>query len=141
MSLLYGKLIKKYFYIMIIKSILRQNLNNKLHRFISTKPLNILGIETSCDDTSCSIVNSDRKLVSECTISQFEVHEPMGGIVPNLALKNHIKNLPKCVKTTLDRANMTMDDIDVVAVTRGPGLASCLSVGVNASKTLAAALK
>lgn len=108
------------------------------HRLYSEKTLTVLGIETSCDDTSAAVVTSDRKILSEVVRTQHQLHEPMGGIVPTLASTGHMQNLPMVVREALDSANKSIGDIDCVAVTRGPGLPPCLSVGMNAAKTLAA---
>lgn len=112
-------------------------------RLLSTqiRPLRVLGIETSCDDTSAAIVTSDRQILSEVVRGQQELHEPMGGIVPTLASKSHSRNLPGVICETLDLAGLTVQDLDAVAVTRGPGLPPCLPVGLNAAKTLAAVSK
>ncbi|KAI9475465.1 MAG: glycoprotease family-domain-containing protein [Benjaminiella poitrasii] len=109
-------------------------------RLFSTqkKPLTVLGIETSCDDTSAAIVTSDRRILAEVVRGQLDVHEPMGGIVPTLASKHHSRNLPSVICETLERANLSVDALDAIAVTRGPGLPPCLPVGLNAAKTLAA---
>ncbi|KAG0339898.1 hypothetical protein BG004_006631 [Podila humilis] len=111
--------------------------------FTKTKrPLIALGIETSCDDTCAAVVTSDRQILSEVLRTQHHLHEPMGGIVPKLAHHAHMRNLPEVVREAIQRAGLGSDlsKIDVVAVTRGPGLAHCLGVGLNAAKTLAAAL-
>ncbi|KAJ9088447.1 Mitochondrial tRNAs modification protein [Entomophthora muscae] len=105
------------------------------------RELNILGIETSCDDTSAAIINNKGLILAEHTMNQFHIHEPMGGIVPNLALRSHTINLPNVVATTLEKANLSITDIDIFAFTRGPGIPACLSVGTNATKTLAASLR
>ncbi|KAG0201092.1 hypothetical protein BGX28_006043 [Mortierella sp. GBA30] len=106
------------------------------------RPLIALGIETSCDDTCAAIVTSDRQILSEVLRTQHHLHEPMGGIVPKLAHHAHMRNLPEVVKEAIQKAGLErgVQDIDLVAVTRGPGLAHCLGVGLNAAKTLAAAL-
>ena len=106
-----------------------------------TRPIKVLGIETSCDDTSAAIVTSDRQILAEVVRGQQELHEPMGGIVPTLASKGHSRNLPGVICETLDRAGLTVQDLDAIAVTRGPGLPPCLPVGLNAAKTLAAVSK
>ncbi|KAI9498485.1 glycoprotease family-domain-containing protein [Zychaea mexicana] len=111
----------------------------KRTRLYATKV--VLGIETSCDDTSAAIVTSDRTILSEVVKSQQEMHEPMGGIVPTLASLGHSRHLPSVICETLDRAKLTIADIDAIAVTRGPGLPPCLPVGLNAAKTLAAVSK
>ncbi|KAF9915608.1 hypothetical protein BX616_005752 [Lobosporangium transversale] len=107
------------------------------------RPLIALGIETSCDDTCAAIVTSDRRILSEVIRTQHHLHEPMGGIVPKLAHHAHMRNLPEAVKEAIQKADLGergIQEIDIVAVTRGPGLAHCLGVGLNAAKTLAAAL-
>jgi N6-L-threonylcarbamoyladenine synthase len=110
-------------------------------RFYSVqRPLRILGIETSCDDTSAAIVDSDRNILAETIHGQQTLHEPMGGIVPTLASKGHSRNLPRVICETLEKAKLSVQDLDAIAVTRGPGLPPCLPVGLNAAKTLAAVL-
>ncbi|KAF9365290.1 hypothetical protein BGX34_010596 [Mortierella sp. NVP85] len=106
------------------------------------RPLIALGIETSCDDTCAAIVTSDRRILSEVLRTQHHLHEPMGGIVPKLAHHAHMRHLPEVVQEAIQKAGLGGDiqKIDVIAVTRGPGLAHSLGVGLNAAKTLAAAL-
>ncbi|KAF9165541.1 S-glutathionyl-(chloro)hydroquinone reductase [Actinomortierella ambigua] len=108
----------------------------------SVRPLVCLGIETSCDDTCAAIVTSDRQILSEVLRTQHHLHEPMGGIVPKLAHHAHMQQLPNVVREAIQAARLPngLADIDVVAVTRGPGLAHSLGVGLNAAKSLAAAL-
>lgn len=100
--------------------------------------IKVLGIETSCDDTSAAIVTSDRQILSEVVQGQQDLHEPMGGIVPTLASLGHSRHLPNVICETLEQAGLKIQDIDAIAVTRGPGLPPCLPVGLNAAKTLAA---
>ncbi|EIE89583.1 hypothetical protein RO3G_14294 [Rhizopus delemar RA 99-880] len=107
----------------------------------SKRHLKVLGIETSCDDTAAAIVTSDRQILAEVVRGQQELHEPMGGIVPMLASSSHCRNLPGVITETLERARLTVQDLDAIAVTRGPGLPPCLPVGLNAAKSLAAVLK
>ncbi|KAG0290462.1 hypothetical protein BGZ98_003470, partial [Dissophora globulifera] len=100
-------------------------------------------IETSCDDTCAAVVTSDRQILSEVVRTQHHLHEPLGGIVPKLAHHAHMRNLPEVVREAIQNAGLGelgVQAIDLVAVTRGPGLAHCLGVGLNAGKTLAAAL-
>ncbi|KAF9929151.1 hypothetical protein FBU30_001828 [Linnemannia zychae] len=107
------------------------------------RPLIALGIETSCDDTCAAVVTSDRRILSEVLRTQHHLHEPMGGIVPKLAHHAHMRNLPSVVQEAIQSAGLGeqgIQAIDVIAVTRGPGLAHSLGVGLNAAKTLAAAL-
>ncbi|CAH1762035.1 19395_t:CDS:2 [Entrophospora sp. SA101] len=111
------------------------------NKIVKKKTFNVLGIETSCDDTAVAIVNSDRQIISEAIHLQQHLHEPNGGIVPNLAMASHQQNLPLVVREALDKSNLDLiRDIDVIAVTRGPGLPACLGIGLSAAKTLAAAL-
>ncbi|CAI2175927.1 16595_t:CDS:2 [Funneliformis geosporum] len=121
---------------------LRLSRNYSIFSPITRSPFTVLGIETSCDDTGVAIVNSDRQIISEAIHLQQQLHEPYGGIVPNLAMSSHQQNLPLVIREALDKANMDIArDIDVVAVTRGPGLPACLGNGLSAGKALAAALR
>lgn len=101
----------------------------------------VLGIETSCDDTSAAIVSSNREILSQVVHGQKDLHEPMGGIVPTLASLGHSQHLPGVITRTLEEANLSINEIDAIAVTRGPGLPPCLPVGLNAAKALAAVTK
>ncbi|KAI9365033.1 glycoprotease family-domain-containing protein [Pilaira anomala] len=128
----------------LLRSIYRSTILGRTStRLLSTtqRPLRVLGIETSCDDTSAAIVTSDRRILSEVVRGQQEIHEPMGGIVPTLASKGHSQNLPGVISETLELAGLTIQDLDAIAVTRGPGLPPCLPVGLNAGKVLAAVFK
>lgn len=128
----------------LLRSIYRSSISCRIStRLLSTtqRPLRVLGIETSCDDTSAAIVTSDRRILSEVVRGQQEIHEPMGGIVPTLASKGHSQNLPGVISETLELAGLTIQDLDAIAVTRGPGLPPCLPVGLNAGKVLAAVFK
>ncbi|KAJ2613282.1 Mitochondrial tRNAs modification protein [Coemansia sp. RSA 1365] len=102
------------------------------------RPLRVLGLETSCDDTAAAVVTSDGSILAETNVHQHEVHEKHGGIVPLLAADRHLQKIPLVVRETLEKAEMRMEDIDAVAVTRGPGLPASLVVGLAAGKTLAA---
>lgn len=103
------------------------------------KTVNILAIETSCDDTSAAVLE-DLYVLSNVVSSQW-VHQSYGGVVPELASRDHERNILPVVQEALCRANRTLKDIDVVAVTQGPGLIGSLLVGVNFAKGLALALK
>ncbi|KAI9503534.1 glycoprotease [Coemansia spiralis] len=109
------------------------------HRASYPKSLRVLGIESSCDDTAAAVVASDGQILGECSHHQYAVHEEHGGIVPGLAANEHLKNMPLVLHGALKAAGMRMDELDAVAVTRGPGLPSSLSVCVAAGKALAAA--
>jgi len=97
----------------------------------------ILGIESSCDETSVAIIKNGTEEISSVVLSQMDIHANFGGVVPEIASRNHIKNITLVIEEALNKANMTMDDIDAVAVTYGPGLIGSLLVGLIAAKTLA----
>jgi len=97
----------------------------------------ILGIETSCDETAAAVVENGRRALSNVVASQIEVHAPYGGVVPEVASRQHILHILPVVSQALAQANTTLDELDAVAVTYGPGLAGSLLVGVNLAKALA----
>ena len=97
----------------------------------------ILGIESSCDETSMSIVKNGRDVISLVISSQIDIHKLYGGVVPEIASRNHVLALNSVFEETLAKAKMTMDDIDAIAVTYGAGLLGALIVGVNFAKGLA----
>ena len=97
----------------------------------------ILGIETSCDETSAAVVRDGRSVLSNVIHSQIDVHERYGGIVPELASRRHITMIVPAVELALEQAGVTRHDLDAIAVTEGPGLAGSLLVGVNTAKALA----
>ncbi len=101
----------------------------------------LLGIETSCDDTSCGLVEDGQRLLSLCTGSQDDLHTNFGGIVPELAAREHCLQLDRVVGRALSEADLSLHSIDAIAVTAGPGLVSSLLTGVTAAKTLAAFLQ
>ncbi len=101
------------------------------------KDIIILGIETSCDETSASIVVNGRKILSNIISSQISIHEKFGGVVPEIASRNHIENIAGVVDEALAQGNVNMEDVDGIAVTYGPGLEGALLVGVNYAKALA----
>jgi N6-L-threonylcarbamoyladenine synthase len=98
-----------------------------------------LGIETSCDETSVAVVEDGRRVLSNVIHSQVELHRDFGGVVPELAARDHLERLPGLVDLALERAGLKPNDLDLVAVTRGPGLAGCLLVGVGVGEGLSAA--
>ncbi|MEE4303455.1 MAG: tRNA (adenosine(37)-N6)-threonylcarbamoyltransferase complex transferase subunit TsaD [Wenzhouxiangella sp.] len=100
---------------------------------------NILGIETSCDETGVALYNADRGLVGDLVYTQAD-HAAYGGVVPELASRDHVRKLPGMVRELLDRAEMTAAELDAVAYTAGPGLAGALLVGASTGVALAAAL-
>ena len=96
----------------------------------------ILGIETSCDETSCSIVKNGSEEIKTVILSQVDIHTLYGGVVPEIASRNHIKDIVFVIDKCLKDSNLSMDDISAIAVTHGPGLVGSLLVGLEAAKTL-----
>ena len=101
----------------------------------------ILGIETSCDETAVGIVADGRQMRANAIASQAALHAPHGGVVPEIASRQHIRDLQPTLRRALDDAGVTLRDIDAVAVTHGPGLAGALISGVNTAKALALTLR
>lgn len=101
----------------------------------------VLGIETSCDETSAAVVVDGRRVFSSVVSSQFDLHRQHGGVVPELAARRHITSIIPVVEQAITEAEIERDDIDAVAVTQGPGLAGALVVGMNAAKAMAYALR
>lgn len=99
-----------------------------------------LGIESSCDETSVAIVKNGREVLTNVINTQIEIHKQFGGVVPEIASRKHIENISEVTKQALKQANMTFDDIDIVACTYGPGLVGALLVGVGYAKALSFAL-
>ena len=97
----------------------------------------ILGIESSCDETSISIVKNGKEEIVTTTLSQIDIHKKFGGVVPEIASRSHAECITIVIEDCLSKANMKMEDITAIAVTYGPGLAGSLLVGVEAAKTLA----
>ncbi|MFT8703782.1 tRNA (adenosine(37)-N6)-threonylcarbamoyltransferase complex transferase subunit TsaD [Bifidobacterium aquikefiricola] len=98
----------------------------------------VLGIESTCDETAAAIVRG-RSLVSNVVASSMEQHARYGGVIPEIASRAHAESFIPVVSKALSDANMTLDDVDAIAVSAGPGLAGCLAVGVSGAKALAAA--
>lgn len=105
------------------------------------KDMITLGIESSCDETSVSVVRNGREVLSNVIHSQIEIHKQFGGVVPEIASRNHVEAISSVTKEALKIANMTFEDIDVIACTYGPGLVGALLVGVAYAKALSFALK
>ena len=101
------------------------------------KDVYILGIETSCDETSASIVKNGDTEIATVVLTQIDIHKDFGGVVPEIASRHHVKNITMVIEDCLEKANMKISDIDAIAVTYGPGLVGSLLVGVEAAKTLA----
>ncbi|HKF21891.1 MAG TPA: tRNA (adenosine(37)-N6)-threonylcarbamoyltransferase complex transferase subunit TsaD [Candidatus Angelobacter sp.] len=100
----------------------------------------ILGIETSCDETAAAVVRSGERLLSNVVSSQIATHQPYGGVVPELASREHLRAIVPVVRQALAEAGQSYQSIDAIAVTRGPGLAGALLVGISYAKALAYAL-
>ena len=98
-----------------------------------------LGIETSCDETSVAVVEDGRRILANVIHSQVDLHREFGGVVPELAARDHLERLPHLLDQALEKAAVQPADLDLVAVTRGPGLVGCLLVGVGVAEGLATA--
>lgn len=97
----------------------------------------ILGIESSCDETSVSIVKNGSEEMATVISSQIDIHKNFGGVVPEIASRNHVQNITIVIEDCLNQAHMSIEDVDAIAVTYGPGLVGSLLVGLEAAKTLA----
>lgn len=97
----------------------------------------IFAIESSCDETSASIIKNGSIEIATVVLSQMDIHALYGGVVPEIASRHHIENITMVLEETLTKAQLTMDDMDAIAVTYGPGLIGSLLIGVQAAKTLA----
>ncbi len=100
------------------------------------KDVYILGIETSCDETSCSIVKNGTEEINTVILSQIDIHMLYGGVVPEIASRNHVKDIVFVIEKCLKDSSLSMDDISAIAVTYGPGLVGSLLVGIEAAKTI-----
>lgn len=99
--------------------------------------INILAIESSCDETAAAVVHNGRKVLSNIISSQIDLHKLYGGVVPEIASRKHIEKINQVIEEALKEAEMTLEDIDAVAVTYGPGLVGALLVGVAEAKAIA----
>lgn len=97
----------------------------------------ILAIETSCDETACAILENGRALLGSTVASQMDIHARYGGVFPEVASRQHVLSIVPAIEDALSKAHLTLGDMDAIAVTRGPGLAGSLVVGMNAAKGLA----
>jgi N6-L-threonylcarbamoyladenine synthase len=101
------------------------------------KPARILAIETSCDETACAVLENGRELLASTVASQMDIHARYGGVFPEVASRQHVLSIVPVVEQTLVQSNLSLKDMDAIAVTRGPGLAGSLVVGMNMAKGLA----
>ena len=124
---------------MTTEKILRMDMGQSVeHQHLSSdKPLLCLGIESSCDETSAAIVDSDKNILSHIIYSQIPEHQQYGGVVPELAARAHILAVDEVIRMTLEKANKTIKDIDVIAATAGPGLIGGVLVGWMAATGIA----
>ena len=97
----------------------------------------ILAIETSCDETAVAIIQDGKEIIANVVASQIESHKRFGGVVPEVASRHHVEQMTIVIEAALQQAKLTMEDINAVAVTEGPGLVGALLIGVNAAKALA----
>ena len=104
------------------------------------KDILTLGIETSCDETSASVVRNGREILSNVIDTQIPIHEKYGGVVPEIASRNHIEAISRVTMFALEQANVKFEDIDAVTPTYGPGLVGALLVGVSYAKALSFAI-
>ena len=100
------------------------------------RPL-VLGIESSCDDTACAVVDGVGRVLSSSVSSQLRAHGPYGGVVPEIASREHLRNWPAVLEQALDRAHVRLPEIDAFAATRGPGLVGSLLVGLSIGRAMA----
>lgn len=98
--------------------------------------MKILAIETSCDETSAAVIENGKQELSNVVLSQMDIHATFGGVVPEVASRNHVKNITMVIEEALNKANLTIKEIDKIAVTYGPGLVGSLLIGLQAAKTL-----
>ncbi|QYO66889.1 tRNA (adenosine(37)-N6)-threonylcarbamoyltransferase complex transferase subunit TsaD [Leptolyngbya sp. 7M] len=96
----------------------------------------VLGIETSCDETAAAVVRDGRTILSSIISSQIRLHRPYGGVVPELASREHLEKIEQVVSTALSEASISLEEVDAIAVTQGPGLVGALLVGVSYAKAL-----
>lgn len=106
---------------------------------MAQKTIRILGIESSCDETAAAIVEDGRRIVSDFISTQIDIHKQYGGVFPEVASRQHVLAVYPVIDEVMSKAHMTYSDIDAIAVTRGPGLAGSLVVGMNAAKGLSMA--
>lgn len=97
----------------------------------------IMGIETSCDETAVAIIKNGREIVANVVASQIESHKRFGGVVPEIASRHHVEQITIVLEEAIEKSGITLQDLDAIAVTAGPGLVGALLIGVNAAKAIA----
>ncbi|MDP6685914.1 MAG: tRNA (adenosine(37)-N6)-threonylcarbamoyltransferase complex transferase subunit TsaD, partial [Candidatus Omnitrophota bacterium] len=100
----------------------------------------ILGIETSCDETGASVVRDGKDILSNVVSSSLKFHKPFGGVIPEIATRHHVENIDKVIARSLNNAGVSIEDIDAIAVTQGPGLVGALLSGISCAKAIAYSL-
>lgn len=115
-------------------------LDEKINNILKKDHVRVLAIESSCDETAAAVVENGRKVLSNTVYTQIPIHREFGGVVPELASRNHVEQVGPVVDRALQEAGLTLQDIDAIAVTHGPGLVGALLVGVSYAKGLAYAL-
>ena len=107
-----------------------------------TKNITFLGIETSCDETAAAVIRENDKgtadVLSNIVSSQIDEHKKFGGVVPELAARAHLENIEYIINTALKKSEISINEMDGIAATAGPGLIVCLTVGLNIGKSIAA---
>lgn len=99
--------------------------------------MKLLGIETSCDETAAAVVENGTKVLANVVASQMNIHRRFGGVVPEVASRRHVEQITLVIEEALAKAGITLDEVDAIAVTKGPGLVGALLIGVSAAKALA----
>ena len=98
--------------------------------------MNVLGIETSCDETAAAVVTGEGRILADVVLSQLEEHRPYGGIVPEIAARAHLENLDRIVAQSMEEAGLGFEGLDAIAATGGPGLIGGVLVGVTTAKAI-----
>lgn len=99
-----------------------------------------LGIESSCDETSVAVVKNGREVLSNVIATQIDIHKKYGGVVPEIASRNHVENITYVIREAVEKANITLEEVDAICCTYGPGLVGALLVGLSTAKAMAYAL-
>ena len=105
------------------------------------KDIICLAIETSCDETSVAVVKNGREVLSNVIATQIDIHKKYGGVVPEIASRNHVENITFVIDEAIQKSGLKLEDIDIIGCTYGPGLVGALLVGLSTAKALAYALK
>lgn len=108
---------------------------------LKKKDIVVLAIESSCDETAVAIVKNGREVLANVISTQIDIHKKFGGVVPEIASRNHVDNITYVVEEALEKANLKLENIDLIACTYGPGLVGALLVGMSTAKAMAYALK